>query len=173
MKLDAWRILVLESLCSEKNMRHATRILIFALALPVPAAFAGSCRSPDSAQYPADRVSFAFECRNELESLCVVRAFNALHGSQYYRVSGHSRFPWPLLASLDSPSASSSANEGEAAISLYHEPPPLLSGPKHRMEMIIQKESGNAVFIVERSRRGDRPTWETLIHESLRCKISE
>jgi hypothetical protein len=37
--------------------------------------------------------------------------------------------------------------------------------------MIIQKASGDAVFIVEQNKSGAIAGWENVIQEALRCKL--
>lgn len=154
-------------------MNLAPRILILALTLSAaPAAQADVCGDPDSRFVSSDRVLSSFECKNALETLCVVQAYNGLRSGRYYKVSGHSRFAWPLLAWIDGPTSDSAANEGESAISLYNLPPGIVGAPKFRAEMIIQKNSGNAVFIVEQNKSGVMSGWQTIIHESLRCQMN-
>ncbi len=152
-------------------MKSATRFsTLAALVFALPAQ-AGVCGEPDSLLSPHDRVLSVFECKNAVETLCVVQAYNGLRSAHYYRVKGHSGFAWPLHAWIDSPTPESAANDGESALSLYHQPPAILGGPRFRVEMIIQKASGDAVFIVEQNKTGAIAGWEPVIYESLRCKL--
>jgi hypothetical protein len=152
-------------------MNHATRLNILALLVFALPAHAGVCGDAESLLAPSDRILSAFECRNAFETLCVVQGYNGLRSAHYYRVKGHSRYAWPLHAWIDSPTPESAANDGESALSLFHIPPGLIGAPKFRTEMIIQKATGDAVFIVEQNKTGAVGSWETIIHESLRCRL--
>ena len=153
-------------------MTLATRLSITsALVFALPAQ-AVVCGDPDFLLAPQDRVISRFECRNAVESLCVVQAYNGFRSAHYYRVKGHSRFVWALHAWIDSPTPESAANNGESALSLYHQPPGIFGGPRFRLEMIIQKSTGDAAFIVEQNKSGAISGWENVIQESLRCKLS-
>jgi hypothetical protein len=154
-------------------MKLATRLCIIAtLAFALPAR-AGWCGDPDSLLATQDRLLSWFECKNAVETLCVVQAYSGGRSAHYYQVKGHSRFAWPLHAWIDSPTPDSAANDGESALSLYHQPPALLGGPRYRLEMIVQKSSGDAVFIVDQNKSGAIAGWENIIQESLRCKLQK
>ena len=152
-------------------MNLATRLILLAPLMFALPAQAGACGEPESLFDPQDPVLSSFECKNAVETLCVMQAYNGHRSAHYYRVKGHSRFVWPLHAWIDSPAPDSAANDGESALSLYYLPPSLMGGPKFRIEMIVQKATGDAVYIVEQNKSGAIGAWDTVIHESLRCKL--
>ena len=133
----------------------------------------GECDSRVSTFHPADKVISTIECRNVEQLLCVTYAYNAIRNSKYFRVTGHSRYSIPLQAWEDSATADSAANNAESALSLYHEPDIQSGRTQYRTEMIIQKSSGSAVFLVEQNIRGSKNDWSPLIRETLNCKFPE
>lgn len=157
---------------SGNDMNLAPRLLILAFFFSASPAFAGECGDPDSRFANSDRVQRAFECKNAVDTLCVVQGYNGLRSARYVRVSGHSGFAWPLQAWIDAPAPDSAANEGESALSLFHVPPGLPGGPRFRVEMIIQKNSGDAVYIVEQNKSGATAGWQSIIHDAFRCQLT-
>jgi hypothetical protein len=153
-------------------MNHAPGLPILAFLLAASPALAGVCGDADSRFVTSDRVLRAFECKNTADTLCVVQGYNGLRSARYFRVSGHSRYAGSLLAWIDEPTPDSAANEGESALSLFQLTQPIPRGAGFRAEMIIQKSTGDAVFIVEQNKTGGTSGWQTIIHDAFRCQLS-